>query len=148
MVMYVQSEKNMRDDMEVKLLKKAGKMILDMVRASDLALVYTFFTKSPEQTYTYKSCQNRMVIDCIVVRRDILGNVVNCKVIPGEPAAPQHRLLAMGLEISKKRRIKRICAKRTNWWMLKTGKGEELRQKLTEFMFREDEEEELSWDNT
>ena len=40
-----------------------GKMILDMAGASDLALVSTFFTKSSEQTYTYKSCPDRTVID-------------------------------------------------------------------------------------
>ena len=37
---------------------KEGKMILEVVRASNLALVNIFFTKSPEQTYTYKSRQN------------------------------------------------------------------------------------------
>ena len=42
-----------------------GKMILDMVRASDLVLGNTIFSKSPEQTYTYKSGQNGMVLDYI-----------------------------------------------------------------------------------
>ena len=45
-----------------------GKIILYMARASDLALVSTFFTKSPEQTYIYKSGQNRTMIDCIVMQ--------------------------------------------------------------------------------
>ena len=89
-----------------------------------------------------------MVIDYIAIGRDILGNVINCKVIPGKLVAPQHQLFVMDLKISKKRRIKRIRAKRINWWKLKTEKGEELRQKLAEFMVREDEKEELIWDNT
>ena len=55
--------------------------------------------------------------------------------IPGKPIAPQHRLLAMDLKISKKRRIKRINTRRINWWKLKREKGEKLRQKLAEFMF-------------
>ena len=67
-----------------------GKMILDIVRASNLELVKTFFTKSPEQIFTNKSGQNRMVIDYITIRRDILGNLVNCKVIPGETVTLQH----------------------------------------------------------
>ena len=49
----------------------------------------------------------------------------------------------MGLNISKRRRLKRICGKRTNWWKLKTEKGEKFRQKLAEFMVREDEEANL-----
>ena len=123
-------------------------MILDTVRASDLVLVNKFFTKSLEQTYTYKRGQNRTKIEYMAIRRDILGNVVNCKVIPGKPITTQHRLLVMDLKISKKRKIKKICAKRINWWKLKTEKGEELRQKLAEFMVSEDEEEILTWDNT
>ena len=43
--------------------------------------------------------------------------------------------------------MKRICGERINWWKLKTEKGKELRQKSTEFMVREDEEEDLTWDN-
>ena len=105
------------------------KMILDMVRAKNLALVYAFLTISPEQTYTYKRSQNKTVIKYIAIRRDILGYIVNCKVIPSESVAPQHRMLVMDSKISKKRRIKRIRAKRMNWWKLKTEKGEELKQK-------------------
>ena len=89
-----------------------------------------------------------MVIDYIAIHRDILGNVINCKVIPRKLVAPQHQLFVMDLKISKKRRIKRIRAKRINWWKLKTEKGEELRQKLAEFMVRDDKEEKLIWDNT
>ena len=88
------------------------------------------------------------MIHYIAIRRDILGNVVNCKVIPCEPFVPQHLLLVMDLKRSKKRRIKRISAKRINWWKLKTEKGEELRQKLAEFMVRDDKEEKLIWGNT
>lgn len=90
------------------------KMELDMVRANDVALVNKFFTKSSEQTYKYKSGQNGTVIDYIALRRDISGNVVNCKVILGGPVTRHHRLLVMGLKISKKRRVKRIRGKRTN----------------------------------
>ena len=89
-----------------------------------------------------------MVIDYIAIHRDILGNVINCKVIPRKLVAPQHQLFVMDLKISKKRRIKRIRAKRINWWKLKTEKGKKLRQKLAEFMVREDEKEKLIWDNT
>ena len=78
---------------------------------------------------------NIQIYDCIAVRSDMLVNVVNCKVIPGEPVATQHRLLEMDLKTRKKRRIKRICAKGINFWKLKTEKGEELRQKLAEFIY-------------
>ena len=77
-------------------------MILDMLRAINLTLVNKFFTESLEQTYTYKSGQNRTVIGYITISRDILDNVVNCKVIPGKPVATN--LIVMDLKISMKRR--------------------------------------------
>ena len=79
-----------------------GKMILNMLRGIDLTLANKFFTESLEQTYTYKSGQNQTVIGYITISRDILDNVVNCKVIPGKPVATN--LIVMDLEISMKRR--------------------------------------------
>lgn len=100
--------------------RNEGNMILEMVKANDLGLVNTFFTKSPEQTCTYKTNQNRTVIDYIAIRRNVSGNVINCKVIPGEPMTSQHWLVVMYLKIIEKRRIKRIHTKRIHWWKLKT----------------------------
>ena len=44
------------------------KMILGMVRASNLSLMNIFLTESPEQTYTYKSGQSQAAIDYIAIR--------------------------------------------------------------------------------
>ena len=74
-----------------------------MVRASNLVRVMN------------KPTHAKAVVDYVAIRRDILSIVLNCKVIPGELVAPQHRLLVIDLKIIKKRRIKKIRTKRINW---------------------------------
>lgn len=98
--------------------------ILNFNRSNDLALVNTFLTKSDEQTYTFKSGPNPTVTDYITVRRGSLGGAKNCKVIAGEPVAPQRRLLVTDLNIKKRRRIRRTRPRRINWWKLKEQEGE------------------------
>ena len=80
-----------------------------------MALVNTFFTKNDEKTYTYKSGPNQTVIDYIMIRRDDFNNVIDCKVIPGEPVAPQHRLLVMDFKIKKRKRAWRERPTKINW---------------------------------
>ena len=109
-----------------------GDRILDFVRECDLALVNTFFTKSDAQTYTFQSGQNQTVIDYITVRMERLGKVKDCKVIPGESVAPQHRLLVMDFIVEKKKRKRRKREKRISWWKLRKEEGEELVQRLTD----------------
>ena len=121
-----------------------GKMILNMLRAIDLTLANKFFTESLEQTYTYKSGQNRTVIDYITISRDILDNVVNCKVIPSKPVATKPTCNGLG----DKQEKKKTCSQRINWWNLKTDKGKEIGQELPEFMVRDYGKEELTWDST
>ena len=72
--------------------------ILEFTQAYDLALGNSFFKKREEHYVTYMSGTNRTVIDYILVRRQDLRDLKNCKVIPGESIASQHRLLVATME--------------------------------------------------
>ena len=65
-----------------------------------MALGNSVFKKREEHLVyvTYKSEANRTVIDYILVRRQDLRNLKDCKVIPGESIASQPRLLAASIE--------------------------------------------------
>ena len=67
-----------------------GDNILEFTQAYDLALGNSFFKKREEHYVTYMSGTNRTVIDYILVRRQDLRDLKNCKVIPGESIASQH----------------------------------------------------------
>ena len=75
-----------------------GGIILEFTQAYDLTLENSFFEKREEHYVTYMSETNRTVIDYILVRRQYLSDLKNCKVIPGESIASQHRLLVATME--------------------------------------------------
>ena len=90
-----------------------GERVLQMAQTYDLAILNTFFEKKEEHLITFKSGGNRSVIDYIATRRDHLGIVRNCKVVPGESIAPQHRLLMADFAIRRKRERRRKQKPRT-----------------------------------
>ena len=92
--------------------------ILHLAQAFDLAIVNTFYSKRREHLLTYKSGGKATVIDYIMVRRENLRELKNCKVIPGESVATQHRMLVMEMKAVRKRMSPRERTKRTRWWKL------------------------------
>lgn len=98
-----------------------GESILRMAQAHDLAVVNTFFQKKEEHLLTFKSGAGRSQIDYFLVQRAELKGVKDCKVIPGECVAAQHRLLLMKFRLEgawRKKEVKR-CSRKIKWWRLK-----------------------------
>ena len=115
-----------------------GENILEFTQAYDLALGNSFFEKREEHYVTYMSGTNRTVIDYILVRRQDLRDLKNCKVIPGESIASQHRLLVATMEFkAHHKRQPRARVKKIKWYMLKQQeKKDELSLRLAERMGR------------
>ena len=95
-----------------------GENILHLAQAFDLAIVNTFYSKRREHLLTNMSGGKATVIDYIMVRRENLRELKNCKVIPGESFATQHRMLVMEMKAVRKRMSPRERTKRTQWWKL------------------------------
>ena len=90
---------------------------------------------------------NRTVIDYILVRRQDLRYMKDCKVIPGESIPSQHRLLVASMECkAQHKKQQRARVKKIKWYMLKQQeKTDGLSLKLAEHMGRRKEEEETTW---
>jgi hypothetical protein len=116
-----------------------GEKIMDYARSRDLALANTFFAKTDEKAYTDKRGLNKTLIAYIMIRREDFGNVKDCKVIPGEPIAPQHRLLVMDYKIRKRKKMVRERPMKINWWKIKEEEGDELDCKVTEMLAEQSE---------
>ena len=69
----------------------------------------TPYTKREEHTITYSSGGRRTQVDYILCRRRNLGEIRDCKVIPGESVAKQHQLV-VGILRSKARKRKAMKA--------------------------------------
>ena len=79
----------------------------------------TFFEKDYNQLATYKSGGRSSQIDFLMCRRRDLRDVKDCKVLNGDDAAAQHRLLAAITIIKKERKGRENKQKKIKWWKLK-----------------------------
>lgn len=68
-----------------------GTTILEFAAAQNLAIVNTYFKKKDDHLITYKSGNAKTQMDHILIDRRSLGQIKDCKVIPGEPLTSQHR---------------------------------------------------------
>uniref|UniRef100_H2ZTY1 Endonuclease/exonuclease/phosphatase domain-containing protein n=1 Tax=Latimeria chalumnae TaxID=7897 RepID=H2ZTY1_LATCH len=98
-----------------------GENVLRMAQAHNLAVVDTYFKKQEHYLVTYRSGNTQRQIDYILVKRQLLKRVKNCKVILGECLTGQHRLLVMDYktERAKKNKAKLEMERKIKWWCLK-----------------------------
>lgn len=125
-----------------------GESILEITRMYDLMISNTFFRQKDEHLLTLRNGIYSSVIDYIMVRRESLRNVKNCKVIPGDSIATHHSLLVMDMKAKKKKEKKRDRPKRIQWWKLKETEGGEYLDKLKETISRVIDGDDANWENT
>ena len=68
---------------------------------------------------TYKSGGRSTQIDFLLVRREEMKEVTNCKVLPGDSTASQHRALLMDIWVKGVKREQEVREPKTRWWKLK-----------------------------
>ena len=93
-----------------------GESIVDFAISFDMAIVNTFFTKQREHLIAYKSGGRSSQIDHFLYKRSRLLQVKNCRVIPGDHVAPQHRLVCMDLKLKRERKTKTKVVKKIRWY--------------------------------
>jgi Reverse transcriptase (RNA-dependent DNA polymerase) len=99
---------------------EAGEDILNFAVAYDMMLTNTFFRKRESHLVSFSSGQNRSQIDFVLTRREDRAFCKDCKVIPGECVATQHKLVVLDIRIKKSVRRKiGVRDSRTRWWNLK-----------------------------
>jgi len=101
-----------------------GERILECAESLDLAITNTFFEKREEHLITYKSGNSETQIDYILVRKQDLKMVKNCKVIPGEEVVSQHRLLCVTLHLLEDRPPRKTFTPKIKIWKL-NGEGKQ-----------------------
>ncbi|CAD7087538.1 unnamed protein product [Hermetia illucens] len=97
---------------------EGGERIIDFADTHDLVLMNTWFIKRLSHLPTFYSGNNKTQIDYILIRRQHFTTVTDCKVVPYETIAPQHRPLISVLRIKPpiKQREERTGPPRIKWW--------------------------------
>ncbi|XP_065646357.1 uncharacterized protein LOC136076811 [Hydra vulgaris] len=103
----------------VKERNTEGQMMVHFAKRIKMAVINTYFKKKEEHRVRYKSGGRGTQVDYILYRRRNLKEVSDCKVVPGESVAKQHRMVIgkMVLEVKKKKRVR--AEPKIKWWKLK-----------------------------
>ena len=122
--------------------------ILTMAQTHNLARINTFYTQTEEKLIIYRSGGNATVIDYVTTRRTQLGQIRNCKVMPGESITTQYRLLDCDLCIPciKKKTQKR--QKKIKRWKINKEKGQIHLKKVEELVEQRAQKDKLTQKNT
>ncbi|XP_019258340.1 PREDICTED: craniofacial development protein 2-like [Nicotiana attenuata] len=109
-----------------------GTSLLDFARAFELVISNSSFPKREDQLVTFQSIVVKTQIDYLLLRRCDRGLCKDCKVIPSETLATQHRLLVMDVGIMMKRKKRTARGRsRIRWGALTKGKAQELEGRLS-----------------
>ena len=101
-------------------------------------VVNTFFTKRKSKKTTYSSGGNNSQLDYILCCRQMFKQVVDCKVIPGEAVAKQHKPVVCKFRTKNAIEPKQATTKKTRWRMLKDKvQKEEIVETITEALHDE-----------
>ncbi|CAI9282240.1 unnamed protein product [Lactuca saligna] len=84
-----------------------GHRLLEFATAHDLVVANSFFKKRDAHLITFHSEGCNSQNDYLLLRKWDRKACIDCKALPGETSASQHKLLVMDLYMSMKKRIKR-----------------------------------------
>ena len=128
-----------------------GERIIDFAVSCDMVIANTFFNKRREHLITYKSGGRACQIDFLLCRRKDLVEIKDCKVIPGDHVAAQHRLvvmdLIMGVEQTRKGKLQ--GPRKIKWFRLKDIElSRQFKARVLEEMVHEIEDVDEWWNRT
>ena len=96
-----------------------GERVLEFAVANDLIVCNTWFMKRASHRITYQSGDSSTQVDYIMYRKSLRRHVVNAKVIPGEEAATQHKLLVCDIKVVVPPQPKSKFVPRVKTWKLR-----------------------------
>jgi len=126
-----------------------GERLLDSCESLDLCIANTYYTKKEEHLITYSSGRQRSQIDYFLLRKRHQARITDCRVIPGQAAVSQHRMLCLRLmkkENVKQKRPKSIRKIRT-WKLAHDNIKQAYRAKVQERYRKEHQTADEKWEN-
>ncbi|XP_009782931.1 uncharacterized protein [Nicotiana sylvestris] len=109
-----------------------GTLLLDFAKDFELVIANSSFLKREEYLVTFQSTVAKTQIYYLLLRRYDRGLCKDCKVIPSEILAMQHRLLVMDVGIMLKRKKMFVRERlRITWGALTKDKSQELEGSLS-----------------
>ena len=130
----------------VGMRNEEGDNIVEFAIAYQLAIVNTYFQKRLSRRITYTSGGVHTQVDYILCRRKELKRVRDCKVLPKEAAAKQHKVTVCNAEIITRGNQRTKKQKKTRWMKLNESEHRTEYARKAEDELESINEEERSWE--
>ena len=115
---------------------REGETILEFAKNHNLRILNTYFKKDRNKTVTYVSGEAETQLDFVLMRPKPDMIAVDCRAIPGESCAHQHRPVRADIRISSMKRRKVGGRKKYKIWKLKDEAVREEFEKRLEDRFQ------------
>ena len=70
---------------------REGRALMELVARNELAVASSFFQKRESHKITYRSGQRKTELDLLIVRKQQLWKIKDCKAVAGEHVTTQHK---------------------------------------------------------
>ena len=97
-----------------------------------LAFVGSFFQKRESHKITYRSGYHKTELDLVLVRKEQLWKIKDCKAIAGEHTTTQHKPVVLVVRMKRTKPNKIVGRKTIKWWKCRDGVATEYRQRVKE----------------
>ena len=110
---------------------RAGRTLVELVASNGLAVASSFFQKRESHNITYRSGQHKTELDLVIVRKQQLWKIKDCKAVAGEHVTTQHKPVVFVVCMQKKKQTKTVCRWTIKWWRCKDNVAVEYKERMT-----------------
>ena len=107
-----------------------GQELVDLMMRNGLVEVSTFMEKRESHKITYRSGQHKSVVDMLLVKTQQRSKVKDCKAVPGEHTASQHKPLIYTIRLEEKKNGREKGRKTIRWWKCREDIAREYVEKV------------------
>ena len=109
---------------------REGQDLVEMVMRNGMVVAGSFFQKRDSHKVTYISGNHKTELDLLVVRRQQLCRIKDCKAIAGEYVTTQHKTVVFIVRMPKTRKSRMHGRKTIKWWKCTEGMIDEYKERV------------------
>ena len=110
---------------------REGRVLVELVARNCLAVASSFFQKRESHKITHRSGQHKTDLDLLIVRKQQLRKIKDCKAVAGERVTTQHKPVVFVVRILKKNQAKTVGRRTIKWWRCKDDVAVEYKDRVT-----------------
>ena len=111
---------------------REGQALEELIARNGLAFVGSFFQKRESHKITYRSGHHKTELDLVLIMKEQLWKIKDCKAIAGEHTTTQHKPVVFVVRMKRTKPNKIVGRKTIKWWKCRDGVATAYRQRVEE----------------